>query len=151
MLGLAACSSGSKVGDESLLKFKEKDQDRLGQVKDSPSPSPSKKKMKKSTTTTSPPTPAPTKMQTAGRVVAVTIGSQGFKPFNFNIYFGDSITVINEDSQPRSFTADNGAFDSKLLAPRGSWTYKPTKAGVYNVHDESRPYVVGKVTVVARS
>ncbi len=148
-LGLAACSGGSRVGSKDLLKFKQGQAGRLGAIESSPTPS---AKATSSATTRSTATPAKSaKPSPVTRTWPVRITAQGFQPFNFNVFLGDVIEVVNQDGQPRSFTADDGSFDSGLLKPGAKWRYTATKLGTFNVSDSTRPFVVGKFTVLART
>ena len=99
------------------------------------------------------PTPKKTTPKPAAPVAKVwdvSIDAQGYKPFNFRVFQNDKVKVTNNDSQARSFTADDGTFDSGLIAPGASWTYVAKTLGAFNVSDSTRPFVVGKLEVIKR-
>ncbi|HVE75536.1 MAG TPA: hypothetical protein VND22_02085 [Actinomycetota bacterium] len=156
LIALAGCSQGEEVGSDKLKKFDEQDEPgRIGGIeRESPSPSPP------------PPAPSPSPTQAAaapppkpagplglcGRTQAaeckVSITADGYNPFNFRIAIGTVVRVVNEDGQARTFTADQGHFDSGSIAPGATWSYTAGTAGTFNFHDETRPFVVGSMEVV---
>jgi plastocyanin len=81
--------------------------------------------------------------------VSFEINASGFNPYYIRVFQGGIIQVTNKDSQPRSVTADRGEFDSGSLAPGAQWTYEATTLGKFNFHDETRPFVVGTLEVLA--
>lgn len=68
----------------------------------------------------------------AGHSYRVIIEDMRFNPRTLRVHRGDRITWINRDPFPHTATAANGAFDSHLIAPDGSWTYVARKAGRYD-------------------
>jgi len=82
--------------------------------------------------------------------VAFNITSSGYDPYYIRVYKGGSIKVTNRDGQARTVTADRGEFDSGSIAPGGVWVYQTNTVGKFNFHDDTRPYVVGTLEVLAR-
>jgi plastocyanin len=162
LLSTTACSSDSKVGDESLKTFKEKKQGSLDEQ--SPSARPSAKASAVAAPTKAAPvkhTAAPAKTAAAkpstGPQVALTVvvnsdtaGKSQFDPSAARIYSGTCVAWRNADKVKRSVVADAGSFTSGDIAPGGSWTYCPKSTGKFNYHDGTRPYAVAYLEVLAR-
>ena len=170
----AACGSDNKVGDESLLNFKEQANSRLGET----------------TTTTAAPTtttaakaaaaPTTTRPKAAGGAVATTAttaksagappatraaeaakpaqtireiyiygddATQALDPQIQTAYVGSIIRWINKDSVERAVRADSGQFASPMIKPGGSWDYTAGTVGVFAYGDDTRPYVKGELRV----
>ena len=148
---LGACASEKGVGTGVNTDFKEGEEgDRIGAIKRSPTARPSPTVQAQP----SPPPPAPTKAATqapkAPPTIAMEITAQGYKPFNPRVFKGTTIKLTNNDNQPRSMTSDQaGVFDSGLIAPGATWTYVANTVGEFNFHDETRPFIVGKLEVIA--
>jgi plastocyanin len=81
--------------------------------------------------------------------VEFTITSSGYDPYYIRVFQGGVIQVTNNDTQARTVTADRGEFDSGSIAPGGKWTYAANTVGKFNFHDETRPFVVGTLEVIA--
>ena len=54
-----------------------------------------------------------------------------FKPSSLTIAVGDTVRVVNDDSNHHTFT-DAGVFDSGDLGHGGSYAYRFTKAGTFD-------------------
>jgi plastocyanin len=93
---------------------------------------------------------AAAKEQEQKSAVAFAITDSGYDPYVIRVFVGGVISVTNRSQKAASVTADQGEFDSGMIAPGDTWTYKPAKAGKFNFHDEARPYVVGTLEVLAR-
>jgi plastocyanin len=169
----AACGSDNKVGDQSLLDFKEQAQSRLGET----------------TTTTAAPTTAtaqgfvtPTtkpkagaggvtgttvKAATAAAVTTATTapanvqtireiyiyGDDAAQPLDPQIqtaYAGSMIRWINKDTVERSVRADSGQFASPMIKPGASWDYTAGTVGTFAYGDDTRPYVKGELRVAKK-
>lgn len=169
----AACGSDNKVGDESLLNFKEQANNRLGET----------------TTTTAAPTTTTAKAATAttkpgakaGGVVTSTTAKPGTaatattaKPAPVNVqtireifiqsdeaelaldpqiqtaYTGSVIRWTNKDKVARSVRADSGQFASPPIAPGASWDYTANTVGNFAYSDDTRPYVKGELRVAKK-
>ena len=78
------------------------------------------------------------------------IDQTGYNPYVIRVFVGGIVIVENKDSQARSVTADDGSFDSGLIKPGGTWRYVANTPGDFNFTDSTRPYVVGKLEVIAQ-
>ena len=174
LLASSACGSDNKVGDESLLNFKEQAQDRLGETTTTTTAA--------STTTTAARAAATTttKGKAAGGPVATTAttaesasaptattattvaapaqtireihiyGDDAAQPLDPQIqtaYVGSIIRWINQDSVERAVRADSGQFVSPMIRPGGSWDYTAGTVGIFTYGDDTRPYVKGELRV----
>jgi plastocyanin len=74
----------------------------------------------------------------------VVIENMQFTPATVTLHRGDTIVWVNRDLVPH--TATGAAFDSKSIAPSGSWTFTPTKAGRFDYVCAFHPTM--KATVV---
>lgn len=81
--------------------------------------------------------------------VAFSITKSGYDPYFIRVFQGGVVAVTNRDTQDRTVTADRGEFDSGPIAPGETWTYDATRVGRFNFHDETRPFVVGTLEVLA--
>jgi len=150
-----ACANSNKVGDDKTLAFKEKEGGRVGDVATTTTPPASTTAAPATTAKSAAPTAkpaattAPPTTQVTSAPVTIQITSQRYEPFAFSVKVGTTIRVVNNDSQPRTITADAGQFDSGQIAPGATWTYQTTTPGKINFHDETRPYVVGQMEVTA--
>lgn len=78
---------------------------------------------------TQPPQPA---HAAVARVHTVVIDGMRFRPRVVVVRRGDKITWINKDPFPHTVTASGGKFDSRQIAPEGSWTYVARDRGKYD-------------------
>lgn len=147
-----SCSQEHGIGDESLLDFQEREQQRLGQASPTPSPEPQEQ------------APAPKEKQGVGQqqpqqqaqpqqpAIEIAIQSDNagsaFNPSVVRVSQGGKVSWINRDSVVRSVEADNGAFKSGPIAPGESWTWTATVTGKHGYHDGTRPYAVASLEVV---
>ena len=150
LMTLGACASEKGVGT-GLKGIEEGEEgDRIGTIKKSPAAKPSPTVAAQQ----SPPPPAPTKPAATQAAKAPTIPmeitAQGYKPFNPRVFKGTTLKVTNNDSLARSMTSDeSGVFDSGMIAPGATWTYVANTVGKFNFHDETRPFIVGQLEVIA--
>ncbi len=100
--------------------------------------------VKASTTTRAPvaTTAAPTPM--------ASLGATAFEPQQFRVFVGQKFAYTNVDTEPRGLRHTGGAFASGKIAPGESWTFTIPQVGSYDIVDDARPFVVGKIIVVAR-
>lgn len=77
----------------------------------------------------------------------ITMQITGFEPAALTVKPGDRITWINKDLFPHTATADDKAFDSKSVAPAGTWTYVASKAGAHTYICTFHPTMKATVTV----
>ncbi|HVF75851.1 MAG TPA: hypothetical protein VM938_12445 [Acidimicrobiales bacterium] len=156
---LSACGDKNKVGDESLLNFKDQTQQRLGATTTTAP-----------TATTAPPTTvaggkagvgatttAPARATTTTAAVTFDIainsdqgGSSQFDPPSARVFVGTVVRWVNKDTVNRSVEADGGRFASPPIPPGGTYTYRVSTAGQINYHDGTRPYAVASLEVVNR-
>lgn len=153
LLSFVGCSSSTRVGDDSLLKFKDKPQERLGGKK-SPepgeTPSPQATQPKQAIAAPSPQEKQETQSTFRIAVNSDTASVPGFDPPVARVFQGTAVTWANTDSVARSVEADEGGFKSPSIPPGGSWTYTASTPGRFNYHDGTRPYTVGSIEVVAK-
>ena len=164
----AACGSDNKVGDESLLNFKEQAGNRLGEtttttaaattttatggVTAATKPKAGAGAAATATTgktrTAAPPptaTTAPAAVQTIREIYIY--GDDAALPLDPQVqtaYTGSIIRWINEDTVPRAVRADSGQFASPTIKPGGSWDYTAGTVGTFSYGDDTRPYVKGE-------
>lgn len=155
----AGCGKSNKVGDDSLVNFKDQANARLGSTTTTTAPpattsttaAQNKAGIQNTTTTTAKATTT-TAVQAA---IEITIngdqaGSGQFDPPVARVSLNSTVKWTNRDTVPRSVEADTGKFVSPSIPPGQSWTYKATAAGKFNYHDGTRPYAVASLEVVAR-
>lgn len=77
----------------------------------------------------------------------VVIQNFAFSPATLHVKIGDKVTWTNKDSVGHSATADDGSFDTGVLAQgkSGSVTFK--KAGTYTYHCSVHPNMKGTIVV----
>jgi plastocyanin len=93
--------------------------------------------------------PPPTAVVTA-QIVEPQVGalSWGFSPDTATVKVGDSITWTNTGSLQHSVTADDGTFNSGLLATGQTFTQTFSSAGTFTYHCAPHPWM--KATVVVQ-
>lgn len=156
---MAACGDKNKVGDESLLNFKDQTNERLGQTTTTPAP-----------VTTAPPTTvaggkagvggttsSTARATTTTQVVTFDIAinsdqasTSQFDPPSARVFVGTMVRWINKDTVARSVEADGGEFASPSIPPGQTFSYRVSTAGRLNYHDGTRPYAVASLEVVNR-
>jgi plastocyanin len=115
----------------------------------------------------SPPPPAPTsttptavkppagratkaKPHAVARAAATdTIANFAFKPKTITITAGETVTWSNRDSVGHSATADDGSFDTGVIAGGSSGQRSFDTAGTYTFHCTPHPFMKGTVRVLA--
>jgi plastocyanin len=175
LLTSAACGSDNKVGDESLLNFKEQANNRLGETTTTTAAAttttaapavvttarPKAGAGGAATTTTGRSGSAPTATtapapKTAAAAPTQTIreiyiyGDDAAQPLDPQIqtaYVGSIIRWVNNDTVARAVRADSGQFASPMIKPGGSWDYTAGTVGVFAYGDDTRPYVKGELRV----
>jgi plastocyanin len=170
----AACGSDNKVGDESLLNFKEQAGNRLGETTTTTAAATTTTAKAAATTTTKPgtkagsiattttvkggsaatattATTAPVNVQTIREVSIFGDDAElALDPQIQTAYTGSVIRWINKDKVPRSVRADSGQFASPPIAPGASWDYTANTVGNFAYGDETRPYVKGELRVAKK-
>ena len=77
----------------------------------------------------------------------VQIRSTGFVPKNVTIAGGDTVRWRNVDTVKHQVVANNGAFASGQLPPRGTYAKRLDVPGTYPYHDALHPALKGTVRV----
>jgi plastocyanin len=174
LLASAACGSDNKVGDKSLLDFKEQANNRLGETTTTTAAATTTTAKAAVTTTTrvgaKPGSGATTTTVKAGSAATATTattapiatqtireisiyGDDAPQPLDPQIqtaYAGSIIRWINRDSVERSVRADSGQFASPPIKPGGSWDYTAGTVGSFTYSDDTRPYVKGELRVAKK-
>jgi len=173
LLTSAACGSDNKVGDQSLLNFKEQANNRLGETTTTTAAATTTTAKASATTTTKPKaagaaattttlkpataagaataTTAPVATQTVREIYIY--GDDAPQPLDPQIqtaYTGSVIRWINKDTVERSVRADSGQFASPLIKPGASWDYTVGTVGTFAYGDDTRPYVKGELRVAKK-
>lgn len=78
---------------------------------------------------------------------AVEIKDFAFSPATLNVKVGDTVTWTNQDSVGHSATADDGSFDTGILAQGESNTVTFTEAGTFSYHCTPHPNMTATVVV----
>lgn len=85
----------------------------------------------------------------AQSATTVTIENFAFSPQAATFKVGQTITVVNNDSAPHTWTSAEGGFDTGRLEQGQSATVAFSKAGTFTVICEIHPSMTGTVTVTA--
>ena len=99
-------------------------------------------------TPTPKPTPSPSPLPTV--VVSITTDSSGsftFSPTSLKISPGTTVIWRNMTQVAHTVTSNNGTFDSGIVSPGGSFSFKFTQAGTFNYHCQIHPFMTASVTV----
>jgi plastocyanin len=83
----------------------------------------------------------------AGVTQTITMDGTSFKPPDLTVKIGDTIVWRNDDPFPHTATSTAGAFDSKPLAPSGSFTFTPKAKGDYPYKCTLHPTMRGMIHV----
>ena len=170
----AACGSDNKVGDQSLLDFKEQAQNRLGETTITTAAATTTTVANGVVTPTTKPkagsgaaTNTTAKAGTAATVTTATTvpanvqtireiyiyGDDAAQPIDPQIqtaYAGSIIRWINKDTVDRQVRADSGQFASPMIKPGASWDYTAGTIGTFAYGDDTRPYVKGELRVAKK-
>jgi len=151
----AGCGQDQKYGSESIADIKEQeDAQRLGQRTAEPAPKGTPQALDAASTPTPKPSPTPQATPTYFDVSLVP-DSPYYQPGNqVAIKVGVTLRVTNRDGTPersggRSYTAKNGSFDSGLLKPGKSWTFRFDSPGRFEIVDEGLPFATATLEVIA--
>lgn len=153
LLILSGCGSGKSVGSDEILDFEEQEESRLGAA----SPSPESADNPGSAPVAEPPPPPqaaqpkPAESQTFFDVTLIP-NHPYFEPGDeIVISAGTTLRVTNKDTTSerpeRSFTADDGSFDSGMLKLGQSWTFKFDSPGSWRIVDRSAPFISARLDV----
>ena len=155
---LAGCGEGNQVGSDELRNFEEQEQGDLTPTTAAPSDAapdpgaPPATEPPKTTTTRPPETTKPTRPPAQAYEIKIQPDSAGthFEPRVAQVFVGTPVKWVNTDSQPRSVEFADQSFSSGPIAPGGSVSFTPNRAGQYNYSDGTRPYAQGTLRVAAR-
>jgi plastocyanin len=78
------------------------------------------------------PTPGGGTTHTVLIVLGAYSGGNGFSPATLTIPVGDTVSWQNQDTVQHTATANDGTFDSGLIAAAGSFSFKFTRAGTFH-------------------
>jgi hypothetical protein len=151
LFGCAACGGGQKTGSEDVLDFEEQQKaDQLGAVTPKPTAKPANVSSAPSRTVA----PAATAKPAAPTYdVQLVPGNPYYAPGDeLRMPAGTTIRVTNKDTTPersngRSFTAENGAFDSGLIKPGATWSKVIAQKGTYTIVDKAVNFARATLTV----
>jgi plastocyanin len=94
------------------------------------------------------PTPKPVSKPTASNVDA-EIRDFAFAPASLSVPVGSTVTWRNSGEAPHTVTAEDGSFDSDMIAAGGSWARRFEKAGTFSYFCAFHPDMAGTVTVTS--
>jgi hypothetical protein len=148
---LAGCGQKKEVGSEKILDFEEQKGGGLGAASPTPSPqtggqsAPAQAKPAQ-------PQAADQKPQATFFDVGLIAQSPYYEPGDqIAIARGTTLRVTNKDNTAerpqRSFTAQDGSFDSGMLKPGQVWTQKFDSPGVWRIEDKSAPFISATLEV----
>ena len=95
------------------------------------------------------PTPTPTPAEATG--VDAEIVDFSFSPGELSIEVGSTVTWRNGGEAPHTVTAEDGSFDSGMVAAGGSWSRTFESAGTFAYVCTFHPDMAGVVTVGAET
>jgi plastocyanin len=148
---LGACSSDSKVGDDSALQFDQEQAEQFGASTSTTAAGATETTAPAETTTTAAAAAAETTVPAAQQEVTIDVAinddSPYFDPGLVQVLAGSKVRFTNRGSQEHSVTSDTGAFDSGPIAPGAAWIFVASTPGRYNYSDASRPFAVGTIEV----
>ena len=91
--------------------------------------------------------PAETTAPTPNSTTMVDISNHAFNPAQLNVAPGTTVTFVNNDTEPHTATADNGAFDTGVLQPGQSLDVFLDGEGMVTYHCELHPEMQGSIVV----
>jgi plastocyanin len=83
----------------------------------------------------------------AAKTHVVSMQIAGFDPAILSVKSGDRVTWVNKDLFPHTATAVDKAFDSRSVAPDGTWTFIAGKPGTYLYSCTFHPTMKGTINV----
>jgi plastocyanin len=83
----------------------------------------------------------------AAGAATVTIDNFAFDPKTPTFKVGQTVTVVNNDSLPHTWTSSDGGFDTGTIQAGKSGTVTLSKAGTFGVVCTIHPSMTGTVTV----
>ena len=94
------------------------------------------------------PTPTPTPKPAAGAADAEIVDFS-FSPGELSIPVGSTVTWRNTGEAPHTVTAEDGSFDSDMIAAGGSWSRTFDSAGTFAYFCAFHPDMAGVLTVTS--
>ncbi len=148
----AACGGDKQIGSKDLLDFDEQEARRLGETSPSPSPEAQQNNQPSPPPKEQPPPPAPAPAKEEFFDVALIASSPYFEPGNQLVMpRGLTLRVTNKDNTAerptRTFTAEDGTFDSGQLKLGQTWNHKFTSGGTFRVIDKNAPFIYATLEV----
>src|SRR4051794_15843852 len=92
-----------------------------------------------------------TAQESAPAPVTIVLKQMRYNPPDKTITPGTVVEWKNEDIFAHTVTADNGSFDSGLIAPGQSWKITVKEAGTLRYHCRPHPNMAGTLVVSAAS
>jgi plastocyanin len=83
----------------------------------------------------------------SGRVAKSGMRNLAFVPGRVEVAAGTTVEWTNHDPLQHSVTADDGSFDSGLIASGATWRHTFTTPGTYTFHCTPHPFMKGTVVV----
>ena len=77
----------------------------------------------------------------------VSIDGSKFQPAALTVKQGDTVVWNNSDPFPHTATAKGGEFDSKQIAPNGTWKFTAKKKGEFPYSCTIHPAMKGTLVV----
>jgi plastocyanin len=144
---LGACSSDTKVGDESSLQFDQEQAGQFGATTSTTAAGATETTAAPTATTEAPTTTLAPEQQQVTIDVSINEQSPYFDPSLSQVPVGAKVRFTNKGTQEHSVVSDVAAFDSGPLAPGQAWIFEATAPGRYNYSDGGRPFAVGAIEV----
>lgn len=91
--------------------------------------------------------PADTAVKSAGNTFSVPIQNLAYGSTTIEVPVGATVVWTNDDPVPHTVTADDGAFDSGVIAPGDSWSRTFEQAGSYAYHCTPHPFMKANIVV----
>jgi plastocyanin len=95
------------------------------------------------------PTPTPTPQAAASTGSEAEILDFSFVPTSISVPLGSTVTWRNAGAAPHTVTAEDGSFDSEMIATGGSWDRTFETAGTFSYFCAFHPQTDGVVEVTA--
>lgn len=149
----AACGGDKQIGSKDILDFDEQEEARrLGETSPSPSPEAQQNNQPSPPPKEQQPASAPAPAKEEFFDVGLIASSPYFEPGNqLAMPRGLTLRVTNKDNTAerptRTFTAEDGTFDSGPLKPGQIWTHKFASSGTFRVVDKNAPFIYATLEV----
>ena len=82
--------------------------------------------------------------------VSITTNKKGvftFKPKSVTIAVGTTVKWTNNTTVAHTVTSDTGIFNSGIINPGGTFSFKFTKKGTFGYHCSIHPFMMATITV----